>query len=854
MSSDLLQQLKSLGELRDSGVLSLEEFEAQKARILGSSGGSGPPSRPESIGAYRLGDFLGKGGMGVVWKARHKLASKATAQGGDVALKLITGPLAQSTEYRGRFEREADLGIRLDHPGIVRVFDLVVDGDQLALVMELVEGRSLRMLMEAEPWEWATVLARADGLLNALAHAHQHGVIHRDLKPDNILVPDDNTQPWKIADFGLARDLTALAGSGSLSQGRSAVGTYTYMAPEQEAGKRVDARADVYAFGLVLYELMAGRLPWDHDASIVAIALTKMQGLPPLDRLNPQVPRGVSRAVMTALAAEPSARPRDAGALRSELALALRKARRALPIGSVESPVERRAREAAQRQVEEERRHREEEARRHAAERETRERRAREAEQRAREEAEREEAERREREERQRAQVTARQIAERQTRDAAKREEQARRDEAAQRDEASRRDEAERKAREAAERETEARRETAERRAREQAEAAAAQRAEREESERRAQQEAADAARRAHEAEQRREARLRAEQEAKEPDEDAAPRRSGAGKVLIAGGLWTVLLVFCCGVMTHDSEETSAGDEAATLTAALKPAPSVAVAPKWSPPLDYAMVEIPAGSFTMGSPASEDGRDDDETQHPVTLTRGFWLGKTEVTQGLWASVMGDNPSEAEYKGVSLLGDELPVQNVSWLDAVKFANALSAREGLEACYAISGETVTWPNGLDCAGFRLPTEAEWEYAARAGSSGRYAGTDDERSACQYANVNTAASKKKFDWSWDAFPCEESHLGAAPVGSFRSNAWDLHDMTGNVWEWCWDRHGGYEPGENTDPVGASRGENRVYRGGSWFSSPRDARLAFRNWVTPGNRSNSLGLRLARSAVPEG
>ncbi len=354
MPSDKLQQLESLWSLRERGAITETEYDQQKAEILSGSGG-GPPSRPESVGAYKLGDFLGKGGMGVVWKARHKLTSKAAAQGGDVALKLITGPLAESDEYRRRFEREADLGIRLDHPGVVQVHDLVVDGQRLGLVMELVEGRSLRMLMGDEPWEWGTVLARSDGLLDGLAHAHQSGVVHRDLKPDNILVPDDSSVPWKIADFGLARDLTTLAGSGSLSQGRSAVGTYTYMAPEQEAGKRVDARADVYAFGLVLYELMAGRLPWERDASIVAIALTKMQGLPPLDQLNPQVPAVVSRAVMSALVAEPKARPRDAGALRTELALARRKAGRARPVDSVTIDRQKQAREQAERKKEAER-------------------------------------------------------------------------------------------------------------------------------------------------------------------------------------------------------------------------------------------------------------------------------------------------------------------------------------------------------------------------------------------------------------------------------------------------------------------------------------------------------------------
>jgi formylglycine-generating enzyme required for sulfatase activity len=261
----------------------------------------------------------------------------------------------------------------------------------------------------------------------------------------------------------------------------------------------------------------------------------------------------------------------------------------------------------------------------------------------------------------------------------------------------------------------------------------------------------------------------------------------------------------------------------------------------------YEMVAIEAGEFWMGSPSDEKGRYDDETRHKVRLTRGFALGATEVTQGLYRAVMGSNPSTEEYKRVSLLGDDKPVQAVSWLDAVKFCNALSEQEGLTPAYRISGESVTWSR--EAAGYRLPTEAEWEYAARAGSSDRYAGTDSERETCRYANVSNPAAKSKFDWSWDVFGCDDGHLTASDVGNYHANGWGLYDMTGNVWEWAWDWYGDYPSGTVADPAGPSTGSLRVRRGGSWDDRPRCARVAYRGRRGPGGRRSLLGFRLARS-----
>jgi formylglycine-generating enzyme required for sulfatase activity len=232
-------------------------------------------------------------------------------------------------------------------------------------------------------------------------------------------------------------------------------------------------------------------------------------------------------------------------------------------------------------------------------------------------------------------------------------------------------------------------------------------------------------------------------------------------------------------------------------------------------------VAIAGGSFQMGSPSSEKGRSSDETQHRVRLSKSFLMSTTEVTQGQWQAVMGSNPS-----GFSSCGADCPVENVSWFDAVKFANALSKKEGLRAAYRLSGKSVSW--NKTATGYRLPTEAEWEYAARGGEEYVYSGSNT-LSAVGWSNENSGSKTHK-------------------VAGKRANAWGLYDMSGNVYEWCWDWYG-KDLRSSTDPVGAQSGDYRVGRGGSWFSKPAGARVADRDWYTPGYRFYNLGLRLVRT-----
>jgi formylglycine-generating enzyme required for sulfatase activity len=244
------------------------------------------------------------------------------------------------------------------------------------------------------------------------------------------------------------------------------------------------------------------------------------------------------------------------------------------------------------------------------------------------------------------------------------------------------------------------------------------------------------------------------------------------------------------------------------------------------------LVLISAGEFTMGSPDSDpDAVAFQKPQHRVRITRPFCLGATEVTQGQYQAVTGANPSH--FKG----SEDLPVETVSWLDAIDYCNALSRKEGLTPFYRVQGETVEVPD-WNGTGYRLPTEAEWEYACRAGSTTRYSFGDD------------AAGLGAFAWYSGNSRTLNVRL-SQPVGQKRPNAWGLYDMHGNVEEWCWD---GYEADYYSkkppaaDPLGPSQAASRVNRGGCWRLSPQRCRSAFRVGHAPGNRSALLGFRVAR------
>ncbi len=278
----------------------------------------------------------------------------------------------------------------------------------------------------------------------------------------------------------------------------------------------------------------------------------------------------------------------------------------------------------------------------------------------------------------------------------------------------------------------------------------------------------------------------------------------------------------------------------------------------WTSPTVGAMKWIPAGTFTMGSPASEANRSADEVEHSVTLSTGYWMMATEVTQATYSAITGRNPAQnanqlidgkdggacSSVSGVSLVGANLPAMCVTWEEATLFANAVSARDGLTSCYAGSGASLSVVPG--CTGYRLPTEAEWERAARGASAGVYAGTTEISAVCGVGNVADAAAKAKLGSNWRVFGCDDGTAGLAPVGRYRPNAFGLFDMTGNVWEWTFDGYHAYDRAA-TDPIG--RGVDRVRRGGGWNDLPEISRLATRLHVPAETRDYDLGFRLVRS-----
>lgn len=212
---------------------------------------------------------------------------------------------------------------------------------------------------------------------------------------------------------------------------------------------------------------------------------------------------------------------------------------------------------------------------------------------------------------------------------------------------------------------------------------------------------------------------------------------------------------------------------------------------------------IPPGRFVMGSPTTEKNREADEKQHDVLISRGFWLGDTACTQALWQAVMEDNPSHFKDN------PEYPVESVSWDDCQRFIKR--ANEHLSGNFTL----------------RLPTEAEWEYAARAGSESAYWWGDD----ISHQRANYAGH----------------HDGLVDVLQYDGNDFGLFQVHGNIWEWCHDWYGEYLNIEETDPAGPENGQSRVLRGGSWFNEPLNLRAACRNLHTPDIRHQNYGLRLA-------
>jgi len=287
------------------------------------------------------------------------------------------------------------------------------------------------------------------------------------------------------------------------------------------------------------------------------------------------------------------------------------------------------------------------------------------------------------------------------------------------------------------------------------------------------------------------------------------------------------------------------------------------------------MARIPAGTFIMGSPENEPNRFGNETQHSVRLKKSFYMGKYQVTQAQWKAVMGKTIGQQQGEDDTNdwgRGDNYPIYYVTWYDTIEFCNKLSIKEGLSPVYSLNGKTnpAEWgAQGEDWDsmvmdknknGYRLPTEAEWEYACR----GNYPKKATETNTKPFGIGDGTKMVSGMANFYVTYPYDLAHDPAGSyndesatgnedktttVGKYSPNNYGLYDMHGNVWEWCWDWYKEDITTDNTDPTGAVTGSYRVGRGGSWFDDGRGLCSAHRGYGGPSSRIEGLGFRLVRS-----
>ncbi len=278
------------------------------------------------------------------------------------------------------------------------------------------------------------------------------------------------------------------------------------------------------------------------------------------------------------------------------------------------------------------------------------------------------------------------------------------------------------------------------------------------------------------------------------------------------------------------------------------------------PPAIPGYAYIPPGIFTMGSPETEPCRDPDETQHQVTLTRGFYMMQTEMSRQMWADLKEDQPSlpaDPSNPDYSPTLDH-PVQYTNWFEAILFSNLKSLQDGYTRCYYkdagytipvdssnyTSGGIIYWD--FYANGYRLPTESEWEYACRAETTGEFSCNETNYSA---ENCASCVSGTLPALEQHCVFCTNDPGITAEVGSKLPNSWGLYDIHGNLWEWCWDSYGPYPSGPVTDPTGSVTGSYGVFRGGSWSFPADDVRSASRHYNYLDLRVLNLGFRLVRT-----
>src|ERR671937_1284257 len=266
---------------------------------------------------YEVDERIGAGGMAEVWRGHDRILNRT------VAIKTLLPQYARDTSFVDRFRREAQAAARLNHPGIVSVYDSG-DGDNPYIVMQFIEGRTLADFLASgrhmAPMQAAQV---AQGIAEALAAAHTHGVIHRDIKPANVMVTRDGKV--MVMDFGIAR---MISGPETAPQTSAVMGTASYLSPEQAQGQSVDARTDIYSLGSVLYEMLTGRPPFTGDSPVAVASKHVLEQPIPPSRINPDVSPSLDAIVMRALSKNPDNRYQGAAEMKEDL----ERARQGLPV------------------------------------------------------------------------------------------------------------------------------------------------------------------------------------------------------------------------------------------------------------------------------------------------------------------------------------------------------------------------------------------------------------------------------------------------------------------------------------------------------------------------------------------
>ena len=261
---------------------------------------------------YRLVEQIGVGGMAIVYRAIDQRT------GHNVAVKVLRPEFNQDVEFVSRFQREAEAASKMTHHNIVNLLDVGMDGENRYLVMEYVQGKTLKELIKEKGRLSPAVAAQITiSILSALQHAHQNGIIHRDIKPQNILVHADGH--IKVADFGIAR----MANSSTLTRGDSVMGSVHYFSPEQASGQAANATSDLYSVGVVMYEMLTGRVPFDGD-SPVAVAMQHLHARPaPIENFAPESPAAINHVCLMAMEKKPQYRYQSAREMATELRMAL---------------------------------------------------------------------------------------------------------------------------------------------------------------------------------------------------------------------------------------------------------------------------------------------------------------------------------------------------------------------------------------------------------------------------------------------------------------------------------------------------------------------------------------------------